>query len=76
MNTPTSRRLRQRYISLSIPYILETFPIFKDQEIEDFGDYRAMKRVLPCFDQLEEATEQGQGSDPQPAGQRALRHPC
>jgi hypothetical protein len=47
-----------------LDYILETFPIVKKQDIEDFGDYRTKKLILHCFDQLEEATEQGKAYDP------------
>ncbi len=47
-----------------LDYILETFPIVKDQDIEDFGDYRTKKLILHCFDQLEEAIEHGKAYDP------------
>ena len=47
-----------------LDYILETFPIVKDQDIEEFGDYRTKKLILHCFDQLEEAIEQGKAYDP------------
>ncbi|MCS3612542.1 Eco57I restriction-modification methylase domain-containing protein [Salinibacter ruber] len=45
-------------------YILETFPIVKEQDIEEFGDYRTKKLILHCFDQIEEAIEQGKAYDP------------
>ncbi|MCS4193524.1 hypothetical protein GGP50_001745 [Salinibacter ruber] len=45
-------------------YILETFPIVKEQDIEDFGDYRTKKLILHCFDQLEEAIEKKKAYDP------------
>ncbi len=45
-------------------YILETFPIVKEQDIEDFGNYRTKKLILHCFDQLEEAIEKRKAYDP------------
>ncbi len=47
-----------------LDYILETFPIVKDQDIEEFGNYRTKKLILHCFDQLEEAIEEGTAYDP------------
>ncbi len=47
-----------------LDYILETFPIVKEQDIEDFGDYRTKKLILHCFDQLEEAIEKKKAYDP------------
>lgn len=47
-----------------LDYILETFPIVKKQDIEDFGDYRTKKLVLHCFDQIQNAVENGTAYDP------------
>jgi len=46
-----------------LDYVLETFPIVKKQDIEDFGDYRTKKLVLHCFD-IQNAVENGTAYGP------------
>jgi len=47
-----------------LDYILETFPIVKKQDVEDFGDYRTKKLILHCFDKMEEAIEDETAYEP------------
>jgi hypothetical protein len=47
-----------------LKYVLDTFSLVEEDDIEKFGDYRTKKLILHCFDQLEEAIEQGTAYDP------------
>jgi hypothetical protein len=42
-----------------LSYILDTFPIVKRKDVEAFGDFRTKKLVLHCFDQMQEASDDG-----------------
>lgn len=41
-------------------YILDTFPVLRDKETRDFGEYRTKRLVLERYDALAAATASGQ----------------
>ena len=60
-------------------YILETFPIVKRHDDEQFGEYRTKRLILECYDAMAEAAAKGTTYqtrlDPPPADPRAAHPP-
>jgi hypothetical protein len=59
---------------LAVEYMMETFPIVKKRDVEEFGDYRTKLQVLATYGQMAEAMKTGVTYktllDPPPADSR------
>jgi len=66
------------YFESDIEYIMESFPIFKKNDIQKYGDYRTKLMILKIYDEMKKAMETGEPYqtilDPPPADPR-VAHP-
>lgn len=63
----------------AVDYIMETFPIVKKRDIEEYGDYRTKLQIVEIYDEMQQAirtaTEYTTKLDPPPGDKRCCHPP-